>query len=60
LQPRFKELMGRLARKNGWFVPVATLLDYLAAQRGVTVLTTAGRHSLERAWFRSKLRVGHT
>jgi hypothetical protein len=41
-------------------VPVATLLDYLAAQRGVTVLTTAGRHSLERAWFRSKLRVGHT
>jgi hypothetical protein len=60
LQPRFKELMGRLARKNGWFVPVATLLDYLAAQRGVTVLTTARRYSLERAWLRSKLRVGHT
>lgn len=60
LHPRFKGLMDRLARKNGWFVPVATLLDHLAAQQGVNELTTAQRWSLERSWLRSKLKTGHT
>lgn len=60
LHPRFRSLMERLARKNGWFVPVATLLDHIVTEQGVTVLTTAQRHSLERSWFRSKLTVGHS
>src|SRR5262249_20211887 len=29
IDPRFRRLMTRLAGKNGWFVPVATLLDHL-------------------------------
>jgi hypothetical protein len=30
---RFTELMTRLSRKNGWFVPVTTLLDHICLMR---------------------------
>ena len=60
LSQRFKELMERLARKNGWFVPVATLLDYLSAQHGETIITAAQRRGLERRWLLSKLSVGYS
>lgn len=60
LNPRFRELMIRLAGTNGWFVPVATLLDYLAEHRGRTVVTGAQRRSLERRWLLSKARVGYS
>jgi len=60
VDPRFRTLMERLARRNGWFVPVTPLLDHLAAQRGVTVLTSGQRRSLEWRWLRSKARVGHS
>jgi hypothetical protein len=55
LRPEFCRLMERLARKNGWFVPVSTLLDYLAAKRGVVVLTDIKRNYLERRWIWEKL-----
>ena len=54
----FKALMTRLSRKNGWFVPTGTLLDYLIEQRGRTVLTDRQRARLERRWLRHKLRTG--
>jgi hypothetical protein len=57
---RFRAMMERLAGKNGWFVPVSTLLDFLLAQRGSTVLTPARRRNLERRWLMSKLSVGST
>jgi hypothetical protein len=57
---RFGQLMERLSRKNGWFVPVTTLLDHIAASRGVTVITNRQRDRLERRWLLSKIRVGHT
>jgi hypothetical protein len=60
LDRRFVTLMERLARKNGWFVPVATLLDYLADRRGVTTLRTPDRRRLEMRWLASKIRAGHT
>jgi len=60
VNPRFKQLMERLARKDGWFVPVTTLLDYLSAQRGESILTTTQRRGLERRWLLSKLRVGYS
>ena len=60
LNPRFRQLMERLARKKGWFVPVTTLLDYLATQHGDSVITAAQRGDLERRWLLSKLRVGHS
>jgi hypothetical protein len=34
LNPRFVELMRRLAGLPGWFVPVSTLLDYIGERRG--------------------------
>jgi hypothetical protein len=55
LQPDFRARMERMARKNGWFVPVSTLLDYLAAQRGELVLSDAQRRSLELRWLWEKI-----
>jgi hypothetical protein len=60
VNPRFKALMERLVRKNGWFVSVATLLDYLGTYQGENIVTAAQRRDLERRWMLSKLRVGST
>ena len=58
LDPRFRELIERLARKGGWFVPVATLLEFLIAQRGRHLLTDGERAQLEWRWLRYKLQTG--
>jgi hypothetical protein len=50
--------MVRLSRKNGWFAPVSTLLDYLRRQRGDHVLTDGERWSLERRWLWRKMLCG--
>jgi hypothetical protein len=55
LHPRFKQLMTRLSRKNGWFVPVSTLLDHLRRRRDPPVITDRQRQSLERRWMWEKL-----
>ena len=56
LNGRFRELMTRLSRKNGWFVPVSTLLDYLRAERGGAVaLDDRRRYRLERRWLWEKV-----
>jgi len=60
IDPRFRELMEKKKKKNGWFVPVTPLLDHLVRQRGLTVLSPAQRHALERRWLRSKIRVGYS
>jgi hypothetical protein len=60
LEPRFESLMRRLAGKNGWFVPVRTLLDHLLAVQGGKVLTDAERERLEWRWLSHKMRVGRT
>jgi hypothetical protein len=58
LVPRFVELMERLARKDGWFVPASELLDYLLAHRPDPVLTRAQRAALEWRWLVHKIRYG--
>jgi hypothetical protein len=60
LDSRFQELMTRLSRKNGWFVPAATLLDYLLEQRGPYKITSAERKRLEWKWLREKMFSGTT
>ncbi len=60
LDARFRMLMERLAGRNGWFVPVATLLDHVRGERGAAVLSPGQRRSLERRWLRSKLTTGST
>lgn len=58
LHPRFKELMTRLARKNGWFVPVGKLLQYLESRRSDIAIAGSQRFALERRWVWEKLRRG--
>lgn len=60
LNPEFKRLMQRLAAKNGWFVPVAQLLDFLRERNGHHVISSAQRSSLERRWMAEKLFKGTT
>jgi hypothetical protein len=55
LDETFVRLMKRLSRRNGWFVPVSTLLDYLGAQRSNNTITSDQRHALERRWLWEKL-----
>ena len=55
---RFQELMSRLSRKNGWFVPVGTLLDYLSRTRQDSSISLANRARLERRWLWEKLFCG--
>ena len=60
IHPRFAESMSRLARRNGWFVPVSELLDYLLKQRGgPSILQAAERRELERRWLLHKVRFGN-
>jgi hypothetical protein len=58
LDARFRSLMERLAKRRGWFVPVATLLDYIQTKRGPVTLDRARRGELERRWLLHKIRYG--
>jgi len=58
IDPRFDALMRRLAGKNGWFVPVTTLLDHLREIHGHHALLPRERRLLERRWLKDKLRTG--
>jgi hypothetical protein len=58
LDETFVRLMRRLRRKNGWFVPVATLLDHLVASKGLHRLSRAERARLERRWLKDKIMAG--
>jgi hypothetical protein len=58
LDARFQSLIERLSRKNGWFVPVSTLLDYLLSERGDPVITQAQRKTIEWRWLTRKLVSG--
>ena len=60
IDPRFRQLMVRLASKNGWFVPVTTLLDHLSTLNGLTILSPRQRRALEWRWLRSKAFVGYS
>lgn len=55
LNARFKGLMERMSRMNGWFVPVHTLLDFILQTRGNHVITPKERSDLERRWIWHKL-----
>jgi len=57
---RFERLMRRIARKEGWFVPVTTLLDHISSTRGLVTLTATQRRRLEWRWFAHKLVAGRT
>lgn len=58
LNDRFMFLMERLRKKNGWFVPVSVLLDYLLGMKGHNVITDEERRRLERVWLSRKIWIG--
>lgn len=59
LDPTFERLMKRLSQNNGWFVPVATLFDFLKErQGGVYPLSKSECRRLERRWLARKFQVG--
>ncbi len=60
INPRFAQLMERLSQRNGWLVPVGTLLDYLRKVNGDQTISKAERTRLERRWLRHKLTVGRS
>jgi hypothetical protein len=55
INKRFRVLMERMSRLNGWFVPVRTLLDFILQVRGNHVITPAERNDLERRWLWHKI-----
>jgi hypothetical protein len=55
MNERFKVLMERLSKMNGWFVPVGTLLDYILSTRGHRVITSKERSILEGRWMWHKI-----
>jgi hypothetical protein len=62
---RTEELLRRLAARNGWFVPVSTLLDFLRAERSATIISAKELASMERRWAFDKAallasRICHT
>jgi len=58
INSRFKYLMERVSKKNGWFVPVSTLLDYLLKHNGHYTITDKERAQLERKWLLHKVLIG--
>lgn len=60
IHSRFRELMTRLARKKGWFVPVATLLDRLQERRSNLTISRFERVMMEHRWLLEKIRNGTT
>ncbi len=57
LNPRFRLLMERLSRMNGWFVPVKQLLDHLRNRPTIHTITMEQRALLERRWILHRIRT---
>ncbi len=55
LDPRFKNLIQRLSRRSGLFVPVSTLLDLLSSQRVDGVIDNRQQRALEVRWLAQKV-----
>jgi hypothetical protein len=57
VHPRVETLLRRLARKNGWFAPVSTLLDLMREQRGPLNIPDAELAAMERLWLKDRLAI---
>jgi hypothetical protein len=58
LDPRFAELMKRLSRRGGWFVPASTILDHLLQRKKDAAISEKQRRRLERRWLLHKIHYG--
>jgi hypothetical protein len=55
LNKRFKVLMERMSKMNGWFVPTRILLDHILSTRGHHSISRRERNRLERKWLMHKI-----
>jgi hypothetical protein len=51
LNERFRVLMERMSKLNGWFVPARTLLDHILSIRGHHSISSRERKRMERKWL---------
>lgn len=58
VHPKTKELLYELSKREGWFVPISTLLDYLRTQQPRETRSLYERLNMELRWFLSKLLYG--
>ena len=56
VEPRVEQLLRRLANKNGWFVPVSTLLDYLRTRHGSCQIPAREMMRMEMSWLAEGVR----
>ncbi len=55
-----KDLLFELSKRNGWFVPVTVLLDYLKTQQSSETRSLYEQFNMELRWFLTKLFYGTT
>lgn len=55
VDPQVAELLRRLASRNGWFAPVSTILDRLAAYRGSLHIRRSELYALECRWAKDRV-----
>ena len=60
LSEQFKIQMKRLSKKNGWFVPLSTLLEFLKKENKTQIISNSQRRALEWKWLFDKLILGST
>ena len=60
LSEQFKIQMKRLSKKNGWFVPLSTLLEFLKKKNKTQIISNSQRRALEWKWLFDKLILGST
>ena len=52
--------MKRLSKKNGWFIPLSTLLEFLKKENKTQIISNSQRRVLEWKWLFDKLILGST
>lgn len=55
INPITKALIKRLSSREGWFVPVGTLLDYLRDERDRSQMSVRARRDLELRWLFNRI-----
>jgi len=58
VNPITKDLLTQLSKREGWFIPVSTLLDYLASQRISHQIFLREIIKMETTWFFYKIKYG--
>ena len=56
VDPRVLSVLKDLTQRDGWYVPVETMLDHMESQRGEWVITTAQHRRLEWRWAAYQVR----